>query len=526
VEKAAQRWAGKLMRVDYVPSGPAANEEPKRHLQAVSNPTKRESPPRTKGGKTLSVGRADHEERRDGRADRLRARSEKAMRESSSRMKSAEQIRDRFWMGQPILVGHHSEKRMRNDQKRMWDHERKAHELHSKAKNLAQRAASAESNTAISSDDPEALTRLREKLAELEAEREEIKRKNRLARAGKLSDKENPENPPHLQSIAGKRVYPMRGYVLTNLGANIKRVKERIETLSKRQGRQAREVSRGGVRVVENGDVSRVQVFHDEIPPKEHRVWLKRHGFRWARSEQAWQRQLGDTSWNTAMTYLDEMVEKRADTPYSRVEAPASSPKYTQKDIDFWRAEYATLDKEFPGEFTEESYESVGASFRSRGSGSPWEQAGFYAKYRLGKLSLEEAVAGMYAHRRDARPKPRSKRKPATSTMSIDAFAEALKTAAADVRGILKVKVQAFSGHRSSVAVSHTAASAGVHGMDSRRLSLRLSGWGKDGEPPKDGRVKMEAKTRGYRGRTATPEKLVSAIVKMLERNVAENWRD
>ena len=35
-----------------------------------------------------------------------------------------------------------------------------------------------------------------------------------------------------------------------------------------------------------------MQVFFDAIPPEEVRRELKGHGFKWARSEGAWQRQL------------------------------------------------------------------------------------------------------------------------------------------------------------------------------------------------------------------------------------------
>ena len=47
-----------------------------------------------------------------------------------------------------------------------------------------------------------------------------------------------------------------------------------------------------GGKVVANSDNNRLQVFFDAIPPAEVREALKGHGFRWARSEGAWQRQL------------------------------------------------------------------------------------------------------------------------------------------------------------------------------------------------------------------------------------------
>ena len=44
--------------------------------------------------------------------------------------------------------------------------------------------------------------------------------------------------------------------------------------------------------MVANAEMNRLQIFFDEIPPAETRKELKSRGFRWARSEGAWQRQL------------------------------------------------------------------------------------------------------------------------------------------------------------------------------------------------------------------------------------------
>ena len=55
--------------------------------------------------------------------------------------------------GQPILVGHHSEKRRRKDLTRIDEHFAKAKEHHDKAAYFRRRAAAAESNVIIFSDD-------------------------------------------------------------------------------------------------------------------------------------------------------------------------------------------------------------------------------------------------------------------------------------------------------------------------------------------------------------------------------------
>ncbi|KKN73239.1 hypothetical protein LCGC14_0402240 [marine sediment metagenome] len=76
--------------------------------------------------------------------------------------------------GQPIRVGHHSEGRHRNAIKRANNAMRRGIEAQSKAGHYAAKAANV-GKGGISSDDPEAVVKLREKLAKLEARQERMK---------------------------------------------------------------------------------------------------------------------------------------------------------------------------------------------------------------------------------------------------------------------------------------------------------------------------------------------------------------
>ena len=51
-----------------------------------------------------------------------------------------------------------------------------------------------------------------------------------------------------------------------------------------------------GGRVEANTEKNRLQIFFDEIPGEDVRKELKGQGFKWARSEGAWQRQLTDNA--------------------------------------------------------------------------------------------------------------------------------------------------------------------------------------------------------------------------------------
>ena len=85
---------------------------------------------------------------------------------------------------------------------------------------------------------------------------------------------------------------PFASFALSNNNQNIRTTEKRIQKLT-----QAKELGytgwtfEGG-RVEANQDKNRLQIFFDEIPSEDVRQELKSRGFRWARSEGAWQRQL------------------------------------------------------------------------------------------------------------------------------------------------------------------------------------------------------------------------------------------
>ena len=85
-------------------------------------------------------------------------------------------------------------------------------------------------------------------------------------------------------------------HLLTNNNAEIRRVKARIEQLSKQAQQEFSgwEFDRG--RVEMNREDNRLQVFFDGKPDADTRAELKSSGFRWAPSVGAWQRQLTDNA--------------------------------------------------------------------------------------------------------------------------------------------------------------------------------------------------------------------------------------
>jgi len=235
---------------------------------------------------------------REHRAERLQERADNA-RETARRLSSeGSRMADAIPMGQPILIGHHSERRDRAYRERIGAKFEAANKAYDNAEELERRAQAAASNTAIYSDDPEAVKELDAKLATLKATRETMKKCNALIRkgdrAGLLEIVKNPAKVEELFTPDFCGRVGFADYELTNLGANIRRLEKRRESLAaaKANGRTERMV--GVVRVVEDPDIARIQLFYPGKPDEATRDKLKSWGFRWAPSEGAWQRNLNN----------------------------------------------------------------------------------------------------------------------------------------------------------------------------------------------------------------------------------------
>lgn len=89
---------------------------------------------------------ADREQRADARAERYNERAAAAARRSEAARETAEQIAGRRPFGQPILIGHHSQRMAERDQERINSATRKEMAEGDKARELAHRSVAAERN--------------------------------------------------------------------------------------------------------------------------------------------------------------------------------------------------------------------------------------------------------------------------------------------------------------------------------------------------------------------------------------------
>lgn len=204
-----------------------------------------------------------YRERRLAKAERLREWSEarEAKQAALSEAARGDEAATGIPFGQPILVGHHSERRHRRAIERMnramaasVDNSQKAERMAERADNIEAQAANA-----IYSDDPDAIERLREKIEEMEAERARIKAYNASCRkaakdggTGDLSILTEPERESLLSTAKACPYQIGKGgsapsYWLTNLGGNISRQRKRLAHLEAEAARPADDRGRGRV---------------------------------------------------------------------------------------------------------------------------------------------------------------------------------------------------------------------------------------------------------------------------------------
>ena len=155
----------------------------------------------------------------------------------------------------------------------------------------------------ISREDPNAIEKLNLKLDECERLQDKMKEVNAYYRKyGKI------EGCPALTTEEGlrfaedmRRRYPIHTqpypqYALTNNNAEIRRLKKRIEEISRDKEAGFVGWQFEGGEAVANDELCRLQLVFDEKPTEEQIYFLKLNGFKWSPNNRAWQRQLNQSA--------------------------------------------------------------------------------------------------------------------------------------------------------------------------------------------------------------------------------------
>lgn len=237
-------------------------------------------------------------DRFNAKMDRRREWAGKADARSEAAIRSASAIAERIPLGQPILVGHHSERHARRDAERIRGGFQRAHEAHKLAEHHRQRADGLERalDRSIFSDDVDAVAQLEARIAERTARLERMKAINKafraaegenaaakltaLVRAGQATEDEAGE-AVKLFFLCPWEKAPFPPYSINNLRADITRNQKRLEEVRARQQRtEAAESSPDSVTVDDLGN-GYSRVTFAEKPNREMLDALRAAGYRW-----------------------------------------------------------------------------------------------------------------------------------------------------------------------------------------------------------------------------------------------------
>lgn len=260
----------------------------------------------------------DYEQKQANRKQRLQDRAQSTRNEATSKLEEAHKRASCIPFGQPILVGHHSEGRDRRFRAGIHRLQGKGFELHEQADEL-ERRAKAVGTGGISSDDPEALAKLRDQLANIKAAQERMVAANKIIRRKQGAEAQiaaltelgfDQEKAAELikPDWCGRVGFP--SYALQNNNANGKRVEMRIRQLESLKEREGVEIEAAGYTYREDPSDNRIWFTFAAKPDSDTRAVLKRWGFKWSpsRDGQPWIRQL-----NNAGLYAAKQVRSELD---------------------------------------------------------------------------------------------------------------------------------------------------------------------------------------------------------------------
>ena len=163
----------------------------------------------------------------------------------------------------------------------------------------------------ISREDPQAAEKLRAKIDACRASQEKMKAVNAYYRKHEtlkdcpyLSKEEIEEVTENFRRYYPIHDKPYPSFLLTNNNAEIRRLEKRLEELTRDKETGFVGWAFEGGEAIANEDECRLQLVFDEKPSEEQRRTLKRNGFVWSPTNEAWQRQLNANAIRAA-NYID-----------------------------------------------------------------------------------------------------------------------------------------------------------------------------------------------------------------------------
>lgn len=228
-------------------------------------------------------------ERLQRKLEKRREWADKAKDASAAAYDRAHSILERIPPGQPILVGHHSERHHRADLRRIDNAMAKSLERQNMAENHISKAAGIEHalDRSIFSDDDNAIEELEIRIKNNETKREHMKEINRLYRKGDAASLAGYGLNLEAMREKLKTAYswcqqPYPSYELSNLGGRITADRKRLEAIKERQARSTKAAESPNGVTLEQCGPEYVRVTFAEKPARSILDELKAAGFFWS----------------------------------------------------------------------------------------------------------------------------------------------------------------------------------------------------------------------------------------------------
>ena len=235
----------------------------------------------------------NYEEKVQAKKEYYQQKANSLMRESKERYNKADSLLSQIPFGQPIMGS-----RDRNFREKQWAKMDKAFKVQEKAE-YYQRKADSIGKAGISSDNPQAVELLKEKVSNQEKLQEFMKQANKyikikdIVKGDELLRTELKMNDDRIKKLrepdfCGRVGFP--AYLLSNNRQEITRLKKRIEELESRKEIEEKteeiETELYKYKIEEN----RCMFIFSGKPNEEIRNILKSNGFKWSPSRLAWVR--------------------------------------------------------------------------------------------------------------------------------------------------------------------------------------------------------------------------------------------
>ena len=260
----------------------------------------------------------------------------------------------------------------------------------------------------ISADDPQAVQKLEKKLESLEKSQETMKAVNAYYRKHKTLDGCPHLSPEQLVKLKADMASswhlgdkPFATWALSNNSAEIRRVKDRIKSLSQQKEIGFVGWEFDGGKVEANTEANRLQIFFEDKPDETTREALKSNGFRWSPKAGAWQRQLTSNAYYAA-DYIKAIAPLTGEKPtelqraHIRAQKVAAQEQPTQEQPEnYLKAAEQT---------TEQNYNMIDGQINNTPTAAELEE-----KAKAGEqISLAEYAEALKAEKKQAEPEKKS----------------------------------------------------------------------------------------------------------------------